>query len=101
MAPHHDTNRRLVSTRIVYEPVKITEAPQGTGQSRRRRPSRPFLARREWRRPLTLTVAYRGTSEPLVEIKARGRTWIADGHLTLLDVLVDIWDADEPRQPPD
>jgi hypothetical protein len=95
MDSHPDTNSRLVSTRIGWIPATITEAPQGTGRGRRRRPSKPFLAKREWRRPLTITVSYRGTSEALILVTARGRSRMVDGHLSLLDVLVDIWDGDE------
>lgn len=99
MSAHSEPNKRPPSTTIGWKPVTITSAPQGTPYARRRRSSRPFLARREWRRPLTITVAYRGTSEAWVEIKARGRVWTFDGHLTLLDVLVTIWDADEAGHP--
>lgn len=88
-------NARSVSTRIGWKPETITTAPQGREAWRSRRQTRPFLARRDWRRPLTITVAYRGSSEAWIEVKARGRTQRYDGHLTLLDVLIDIWDADE------
>lgn len=88
-------NASSVSTRVVWKPVKITQRPAGPEKGRRRRPPRPFLPRREWRQNLSLQVAYRGGSEPLVEIRARGRVWHVTGHENFLDVLIDIWDGDE------
>lgn len=46
---------------------------------------------------MTMTVAYRGNGACFIEVKARGRTWYADGHLCFLDVLTEIWNADEDR----
>ncbi len=99
MPSNPDPNVRSVSTRIVFEPVKITSAPQGTGKARRSRSPRPFLARRDWRRPLTLTVAWRGFGGCVIEVKSRGRTWHVDGQLCLLDVLTEIWEADDLARP--
>jgi len=48
----------------------------------------PHWNRRE---PLTITVKYRGGAESWVELRARGRTWRAPGHLALFDVLSEIW----------
>lgn len=72
-------------------------APQGGGTVRRRRSSRPFAERRDWRRRLTIVVAYRGGPEAQVQVQARGRTkWYA-GHECFLDVLIDIWEGDTQR----
>lgn len=98
MTPQPEANGRSVSTRIVFEPVKITSAPQGTGRARRSRSTRPFVGHRDWRRPLTLTVAWRGSPGGRIEVKARGRTWYVYGHDAMLDVLVEIWEADELRR---
>lgn len=95
MRPDPDTNECTPSTTIAWEPVKITTAPQGNGTVRRRRSSRPFLARREWRRNMTIVVAYRGGPEARTLVKARGRSWSVPGHVGFLEALVAIWDADE------
>jgi hypothetical protein len=95
MASNREANDRSVSTTIGWEPVTITERPAGQGDVRRRRSTRPFLPKRDWRKPLTLTVAWRGNPGGRIEVKARGRTWNVYGHDAMLDVLVAIWEADE------
>lgn len=86
------SNERTPSTRAVWVCEKILSSPKGTSTARRSRSELPFLPKRDWRRSLTLTVAYRGSAEPLIEVKARGRTWMFSGHDCFLDVMMAIWD---------
>jgi hypothetical protein len=70
-------------------------APQGGTQPRRRRVPRDFIPRRDWRRPLTTQVQFRGGPEAKILIRARGREWYFAGHETILDCLMEVWEADE------
>lgn len=89
-------NNSTPSTRAVWRCEKILLAPQGGKQPRRSRTSKPFLASREWRRPVTLLVEYRGNAEPVIQVRARGRTWRFSGHDAFLDVMMTVWEGDRP-----
>lgn len=87
------TNKGTPSTRAVWRCETILLPPKGIGTARRSRSSVPFLPKRDWRRNLTMTVAYRGAAEPLIEVKARGRTYMFSGHDCFLDVMMTIWEG--------
>ena len=88
-----ESYKRSVSTRVAWQPVKIKRPPQGPGKTPPKASVRPFQASREWRRTITLQVAYRGTSEAWFEVHARGRTWRVDGHDAFLEVMLDIYNG--------
>lgn len=69
--------------------IKAPAAPQGGSAAKPHR----FRGLAPWARrdPLTLTVRYRGGEECWIEVKSRGRTARYPGHLSLYDVLTDVW----------
>lgn len=87
------SNERTPSTRAIWRCETIAFPPEGTGTARRRRTPKPFLARRDWRSPLNLVVEYRGSAEPLIQVRARGRTYMFSGHDCFLDVMMTIWEG--------
>lgn len=97
MATNKQDRTSVPSTKAVWQVAMVTDGPAGQGTVRRRRSSRPFLPSRDWRRNLTIVVAYRGNSEPLIEVKARGRRWMFSGHDCFLDVMMAVWEADDER----
>jgi hypothetical protein len=38
-------------------------------------------------------VEYRGSAEPLIQVRARGRTYMFSGHDCFLDVMMTIWEG--------
>jgi hypothetical protein len=80
------------STTQAWKWVRIPAPAEGPGDSATQEHLRR-LNRAKWRRPITLTVSYRGGPECWWEIDARGRTWRFPGSLALHDVLVVIYDG--------
>lgn len=83
-------NTRSVSTTSFQKVVRITRAP-------RRQQAQPAEGRRWWhlpersyRKPLTITVKYRGGAEGWVEVHARGSKGFYPGDTPLLDVVLEV-----------
>lgn len=92
------TNTSTPSTRAVWICAEIEPAPQGGEPRRRRRLRKPFLPKRDWRSPLSMVVEYRGAAEPLIQVRARGRTWMFSGHDCFLDVMMVVWEGNAAEQ---
>lgn len=78
------------STTIRWEPVRIGPALDAHVTVRAQRAPLPQSA---WnpRQPITLTVRWRGGSEAYVSVEARGVKWIVPGHLSVLEMMLEIW----------
>lgn len=77
----------VVSTTWVVENRKIASPPQAHVSRRAQRG--PLAGLLVWprRRPLTLTIKYRGGPEAWYEIRGRGRTIRRSGHTFLHDLM--------------
>lgn len=82
---------RSLSTTVVWKAVKIGRRPAGPRAASAKPSALPFLDSRERRRPLTITISDRSAATPRFEVKARGRTWMVDGHDTMLEMMLDLW----------
>lgn len=94
-------NMRLVSTTFETETVKITRPRRGQGHrvSEANSTSQPRrgwrgLSRLNWSQPIGVRLRYVGGSHPRIEVNARGRVWLYDWDVALLDVLSDVANRD-------
>jgi hypothetical protein len=86
MSTHHESNLSSPSTTWGFRRVKIGVAPQADSHSRPKGVARQALARRDPRKPLTVTIVYRGGSECWWEIRSRGVVLRRPGYWTIHDV---------------
>lgn len=90
-------NIRLSSTTYPVEEVKIRRprraqsdrVSEANSLSQPRRGWRG-LSRLDWRRPVGVRLSYVSGSHPRVKVEARGREWLYDWDVALLDVLSDV-----------
>lgn len=82
-----DGNKRTPSTTFGWRKVKIGQAPQAGMTGRRKATPLSALAKRDPRKPLSITVTFRGGPECWWELRARGAVVRRPGHLQLHDVL--------------
>lgn len=85
-----DSEQTFGSTRFEFRRVKITRAPQARTTSAPQALRWRRLPRRDWRKPLTLTISYRGGAEAWVEIHARGDIGRYPGSAQIIDILGDM-----------
>lgn len=86
-------NVRLTSTTYELEEVKIRRPRRAQGRSMSEANSiRGWrgLTRLDWRRKQHLTMRYVHGSHPRVEVEARGRIYVYDWDVAVLDILRDI-----------
>jgi len=90
-------NVRLSSTTFELEEVKIRRPRRGQGNrvsaaNTLVSSSRGWrrLARLDWRKPVGVRLSYSGGANPMVRVEARGREWLYDWDVALLDVLSDV-----------
>lgn len=96
MAPS-EPHRRSVSTRVVWKPVKIESAPQGTRGAPPKASARLSLGSRDLREPLTLTVAFRGGAAGWWDVQARGQRLWVPSHQWFAEVLFDLYQGSRSR----
>lgn len=84
-------NIRTPSTTFDVEVVKIRRPARAkvSGRSAFGRGWRG-LPRRDWRKPVTVQLEYRHGANPCVRVCARGREWVYDWDVSLLDVVADV-----------
>lgn len=95
MPESHDANERTPSTNWEWGLRKIRSAPPAESRAERSESSLGSLLAWPRRKPLSITVKWRGGPEAWWEIRARGRTIRRPGHLALHDVLCEItrWES--------
>lgn len=86
-------NECTPSTTWTWRTVKVKRRPQGTNTARRSRSSGPRLPKVDPRDAHSIRVTYRGGAEAWWKLEARGRVYIAPGHLALHDALMFIMDG--------
>jgi hypothetical protein len=79
-----------VSTHWRWSVVKMRRSPEGQQGSGPQAHRWKLLGRRDWRKPLQVTIRYCGGAEPWVEVTARGQTKRYPGYTALLDVLTEV-----------
>lgn len=82
-----ETEQMFGSTTFAWRRVKIARPPEGTTPRGAKRSSFMRLPRSERRRPVTLTVVYRGGAESWWLVKARGSHQVFPGHASIEDVM--------------
>lgn len=85
-----EEERTFASTTWRYERVKIASPPEARGSARRSRTTSGFYRLPPWnwrRKPLHLTVKYRGGPACWFEIHARGEVLRVTGDRALYDVI--------------
>jgi hypothetical protein len=91
MGTEADEDVCSASTRWVWKRVKIdpplAAPPRTAAAGVRRKP----VSRWDPRTALTLSVRYRGGAEGWYEVRARGRTIRVPGHVSMHDVMRDIY----------
>lgn len=80
-------NECTPSTLWGWRKVKIGRAPQAGTSSRPKGVHSSQLARRDTRKPLQVTIVYRGGPEAWWELRARGRIVRRPGYMAIHDVL--------------
>lgn len=90
MPANRNPNTRSGSTTFAWRRVKIASAPQASSRSGPSGLHSALVARRDPRKPLTVTIVYRGGSECWWELRARGMVVRRPGHLQLHDVLSEL-----------
>jgi hypothetical protein len=86
----HDTgewNARSPSTTWAWRRVKIGRPPEASSNSGSKSLHSTQLARRDTRKPLSITIVHRGGAEDWWELRARGRIVRRPGWVALTDVL--------------
>lgn len=83
--PSDVENMRSGSTTFVWRRIKMARPPEAIGQARR---SRSFWRLPRWdpRKPLTVTIKYRGGEECWYEVHSRGATLRVPGYVQLHDL---------------
>ena len=90
MKSQEPTNDRSVSTTWEWKRVKIAQPPQAKEHAERSESSLRSLLPWPRRKPLHLSVVYRGGPECWWEIRSRGRVIRRPGVMALHDVLKEI-----------
>lgn len=85
------------STTWEWRRVKMSRAPQASGDRRPKGGRWWFLPPWNPRKPLTITVRYRGGPECWFEVKSRGGFGRFPGHVALIDVMREVWQEGNPR----
>lgn len=98
MSDPEEPNTRAPSTTWEWRKTKIRSAPQATQHSQPKAARWYHMRMRDRRKPLTLTITYRGGSECWYEIHARGSIGRFPGHFSLHDVMAAIYG--ESQLPP-
>ena len=80
-------NTSSVSTHTSWKWARIRSAPQAIPSSGPKGPHTSQLARREARKPLTVTVVWRGGPECWWELRSRGAVVRVPGHVSVHDAL--------------
>lgn len=90
-------NLRLSSTTFETETVKITRPRRAQSDRVSEANSTPGpargwrgLARLDWRKRVGVRLSYVHGPDPKVRVEARGREWLYDWDVALLDVLSDV-----------
>jgi hypothetical protein len=99
--PYESAEQTFPSTTWAWKRVKIAcppEAMSSAGARLRRAQARPrFYGLPPWpirRRPLALTVKYRGGAQAWVEVHSRGRTIRVPGDTTIYDLVREMAQAE-------
>lgn len=88
-----DSNTRLASTTFEWKRVRMRRPAEGHSNSPPKAGRSYFrrLSPWDWRRkPLTITVKYRGGAQCWFELKARGGTLRVEGAHALVDVVAEL-----------
>lgn len=91
MSDPREPNTRLRSTRWVAKPGKIGRPPEASKTTARRAARWYHLPNRDRRKPLTITISYRGGNECWYEVHARGSIGRFPGIICLHDVMREIY----------
>lgn len=78
------------STRFVTKHVRMARPPEARSYSGPKGLRWRKLPRLDWRKPVHLTITYRGGAEAWVEIHARGDIGRYTGNAQIIDILMDI-----------
>lgn len=94
MPTQPEPNERTPSTTFGWKRVKISQPPEANEHVERSESLKSLLP---WprRRPLVITVKYRGGAECWYEIRSRGRTIRRPGYVQIHDLIHDL--AQWPR----
>lgn len=68
----------------------MRRSPEGQRASEPKALRWRLLGRRDWRKPLQITIRYSGGSEPWVDVTTRGQTKRYPGYVALLDVVTEV-----------
>lgn len=90
MADEDVANNRTASTTWGWRYVKIRTAPQAKEHRERSESALHSLLMWPRRKPMTLTIKWRGGAECWYEIRARGRTIRRPGCVALDDIMADL-----------
>lgn len=90
MSQDPNTNRCSPSTTWGWRKVKISTAPQANSDSRPKGVNPRSLARRDPRKPLQVTIVFRGGAECWWEIRARGVVLRRPGYWAIHDVMTEL-----------
>lgn len=85
-----DSEQPFGSTRFVHKRVRMTRPPEARRYSGPKGLRWKKLPRQDWRKPVHLTITYRGGAEAWVEIHARGDLGRYTGDAQIIDILMDI-----------
>jgi hypothetical protein len=95
MREPQEPNTRPPSTTWEWRKTKIRSAPQATQHSQPKAARWYHMRARDRRKPLTLTISYRGGPESWFEIHARGSIGRFPGWVALSDVMAVIYGEDQ------
>lgn len=95
--PVGGSEQSFSSTTWTWQRVKVRRAPQATQDSRPKGVRWHRLPRWPVRKPLHLTIKYRGGAEGWVEVHARGQIGRFPGHVAVLDLMREVWNESDPR----
>src|SRR5688500_13804770 len=84
MTTEQPSNERSGSTTWAWKRVKISQRPQGPVSTSPEASLLPW----DLKKPVTVTLKYRGGPEGWVEVRARNRTWRYPGTEAIHDVLL-------------
>jgi len=87
------TEHLFASTTWEWKKVRMRRPAGGHSDSAAKPLRWRFRSPWDKRRPLTLTVTFRGGAEAWVEVHARGSAGRFPGHVALIDVLEEVWNA--------